>query len=83
MLRKLEKDAAIEKRSRTTGVNGAVHGPCTGKARFAAALLEMTPNHLATGYKSSTKTIAGRIFNQKKVVQKLDIDRGTKDMYCD
>ena len=30
-----------------------------------------------------TKTIAGRIFNQKKVVQELDIDRGTKDMFCD
>ena len=30
-----------------------------------------------------TKTIAGRIFNQKKVVQELDIDRGIKDMFCD
>ena len=31
MRRKLEEDAAIEKRSRSTEVNGEVHGPCTGK----------------------------------------------------
>ena len=27
-----------------------------------------------------TKTIAGRIFNQKKVVEELEVDSGTKDM---
>ena len=32
---------------------------------------------------SYTKTIASRVFNQKKVVEKLDFDSGTEDMQCD
>ena len=36
--RKLGEDAAIEKRSRSTEVNGAVRGRAREKARFAAAL---------------------------------------------
>ena len=31
-------DAAIEKRSRSTEVNGPVYGRCTGKCALAAAL---------------------------------------------
>ena len=34
----LEEDAAIEKRSRSTEVNGPVYGRCTGKGALAAAL---------------------------------------------
>ena len=30
-----------------------------------------------------TKTIAGKIFNHKKVVEGLDVDIGTRDMCCD
>ena len=30
-----------------------------------------------------TKTIAVKIFNQKKVVEGLDVDIGTRDMCCD
>ena len=30
-----------------------------------------------------TMTIAGRIFNQKKVVEELDVNSGTKDISCD
>ena len=30
-----------------------------------------------------TKTIAGKIFNQKKVVEELDVDVGTRNMCCD
>ena len=30
-----------------------------------------------------TKTIASRIFNQKRVVEELNVDKGTEDMYCD
>ena len=30
-----------------------------------------------------TKTIAGKIFNQKKVVEDLDVDIGTRDMCCE
>ena len=29
-----------------------------------------------------TKTISGKIFNQKKVVEDLDVDIGTRDMCC-
>ena len=47
--RKLEEDAAIEKHSRSTEVNGPVYGRCTGKGLHCQ---EMMPNHLATGYKS-------------------------------
>ena len=36
--RKLEEDTAIEKRSRSTELNGPVYGPCTGKGALAAAL---------------------------------------------
>ena len=36
--RKLEEDAAIEKRSRSTEVNGAVHGPCTGKGALCGCV---------------------------------------------
>ena len=32
---------------------------------------------------SYTKTIASIVFNQKKVVEKLDFDSGTEDMQCD
>ena len=32
---------------------------------------------------SYTKTIASRVFNQKKVVEELDFDSGTEDMQCD
>ena len=47
--RKLEEDAAIEKRSRSMEVNGPVYRRCTGKGLRCQ---EMMPNHLATGYKS-------------------------------
>ena len=32
---------------------------------------------------SYTKTIASRVFNQKKVVEELDFDSSTEDMQCD
>ena len=32
---------------------------------------------------SYTRTISGRIFNLKKVVQELDFNVGTEDMHCD
>ena len=50
--RKLEEDAAIEKRSRSTEVNGAVTDGAREKVRLRLRYQEMTPNHLATGYKS-------------------------------
>ena len=30
-----------------------------------------------------TKTIASRMFNQKRVVEELNVDKGTEAMYCD
>ena len=40
----------------------------------------MTPPIVSFKY---TKTIGGKIFNQKKVVEDLNVDIGTSNMYCD
>ena len=41
------------------------------------------PPRVSYSYSYYTKTIASRVFNQKKVVEKLDFDSGTEDMQCD
>ena len=40
----------------------------------------MTPPIVSFKY---TKTIGGKIFNQKKVVEDLNVDIGTSNMYCE
>lgn len=66
------------------GLNDNIRGIGIISKHHGRYVRDAIPQFITTGYLLCLViNIAGRIFNQKKVVEELDIDRGTKDINCD